>query len=86
MALFKKKDKAAKAEKKAKPKKAKAKKAKKTKTKKSKSSSPAVALEKPGMNVYTVMLMLALLAMTVACMVLYMELGRFGDYPWWKTR
>lgn len=67
MALLKKKNKA----KKAKPKKAKKAKAKK-------SSSPGVALEKPGLNVYTVMLMLSLLAITTACILLYMELGQYG--------
>lgn len=78
MALFKKKDKAAKA---AKPKKAKKqKKAKAPKT-------PGVALEKPGMNVYTVMLMLSLLAITTACILLYSELGTYGGFgDAWKTR
>lgn len=67
MALLKKKKKA----KKAKPKKAK---------KAKKASSPSVAIEKPGMNVYTVMLMLSLLAITTACILLYIELGKYGGF------
>jgi len=62
-----------------KPKKKKVKKAKKAK-------APGVAVEKPGMNVYTIMLMISLAAISVACLLLWMELGTYGDYPWWKTR
>lgn len=68
MALLKKKNKKAKPKK---PKKAKAK-AKKP------SGGSGVAVEKPGLNVYTVMLLLSLLAITIACILLYMELGQYG--------
>lgn len=60
------------------------KKPKKKKVKKAK--APGVAVEKPGMNVYTIMLMISLAAISLACLLLWMELGTYGDYPWWKTR
>jgi hypothetical protein len=43
---------------------------------------PAV---KPGTNIYTVMLILAFCAIFLACIILYVELLRFGNYPWWQT-
>ena len=47
--------------------------------------APGEAIEKPGMNVYTMMLILSLIAITTACILLYMELGSYGGIgakPW----
>lgn len=48
-------------------------------------NQPASATEKQGTNVYTVMLILSFLAIVTACVVLSMELQRFGfpeTVPW----
>ncbi len=37
------------------------------------------------MNVYTVMLIVAFCAITIACLLLYLELRRWGSFPWWKA-
>jgi hypothetical protein len=42
-------------------------------------------VQKQGTNVYTVMLILAFLALVTGSVLLYMELGRYGTYPWWQT-
>lgn len=42
-------------------------------------------VQKQGTNVYTVMLILSFLFLTIGTIMLWMELSRFGDYPWWKT-
>jgi hypothetical protein len=34
--------------------------------------------------VYTVMLVVAFCAISVACLLLYLELRRWGSFPWWK--
>jgi len=49
------------------------------------SSANQPIAEKPGTNVYTVMLILSFCAIVVACTLLYVELTRFGNYPWWQT-
>ena len=36
-------------------------------------------------SVYTVMLALSLVFVTIGCAVLWLELQQWGDYPWWKT-
>ena len=41
--------------------------------------------QKPGTNVYTVMLILSFCFITVACIMLAMELTRYGAYPYWKA-
>jgi hypothetical protein len=43
--------------------------------------------KKPSMNVYTAMLGLSLVAMFVACLLLFWELGSYGGSigTWWKT-
>ncbi len=46
--------------------------------------SSGVVVEKPGINVYTVMLMIALAALSLGCLLLYFELSSYGDFPWWK--
>jgi hypothetical protein len=48
-------------------------------------ASPAAPTQKPGTNIYTVMLILSFLAIVTACIILAMELNRFGAYPWWAT-
>ena len=42
--------------------------------------------QKPGANVYTVMLIISFLALVTACALLATELGRFGSYPQWNTK
>ena len=42
-------------------------------------------MQKPGTNIYTVMLILSFCAIVMACVLLYLELNRFGNYPWWQT-
>lgn len=49
------------------------------------SSKSGVVVQKPGMNIYTVMLILALLAVMTACILLYLELRSYGSFPWWKV-
>jgi len=31
------------------------------------------------------MLIVSFLAIVTACVLLYLELNRFGNYPWWQT-
>lgn len=46
------------------------------------STAPSTA-PKPGTNVYTVMLIISFCALLVACLLLAMELSRFGPgVPW----
>jgi len=42
--------------------------------------------QKQRLNVYTMMLILSFVAICIASTLLYMELNRFGNYPWWNTR
>ena len=44
-----------------------------------------VVAQKPRSNVYTVMLFLSLIAIITACILLWLELNRFGSWPPWKT-
>ena len=41
--------------------------------------------QKPRFNVYTMMLFISLVALIIACVLLYQELLLYGDFPWWKT-
>ncbi len=41
--------------------------------------------EKQSTNIYTVMLIVSLLAIITATVILAMELNRFGEYPWWEV-
>lgn len=60
--------------------------AKKTKTKKTREPREARAdRPKPAFNVYTVMLAVALAAISVACLLLYLELTTYGDFPWYRA-
>jgi len=49
------------------------------------SQQPSPPVVKQGTNIYTVMLILAFLALVTSCILLYMELTQFGNYPWWNT-
>jgi hypothetical protein len=42
-------------------------------------------VQKLGTNVYTVMLIIAFLALVTGTILLYMELGRYGTFPQWQT-
>ena len=49
------------------------------------SANPAAPAQKPGTNVYTVMLILSFCALTVACTLLLLELGRYAPGVPWQT-
>src|SRR5690606_19150992 len=36
-------------------------------------------------DIYTVMLMISMAAVFTACILLLLELNRFGSYPWWNA-
>ena len=42
-------------------------------------------VQKQQLNVYTVMLIVAFFAISIACLLLYLELRRWGSFPWWKA-
>ncbi len=44
------------------------------------------AVQKQKLSIYTMMLLIAFLAITTACLLLYLELRRWGSFPWWKTQ
>ena len=48
-------------------------------------NQPAPATQKPGSNIYTVMLMLAFIFIVTATVMLAMELQRFGPGVPWVT-
>lgn len=77
-----KKDKPAKA---AKPKKSKKTKAAKPKKEKKPRVKSDIVVQKPDTDVYTVMLIIAFIGILTACLLLYIELSRYGSYPWWKA-
>ena len=45
----------------------------------------AMPIKKPPTDIFTVMLMISLAAVLVACVLLYLELSTYGSYPWWKA-
>ncbi len=47
-------------------------------------NSPAPVVQKQGTNIYSVMLILSFLALTIGSILLYMELSKYGSYPWWS--
>lgn len=49
------------------------------------SLNPAPQPHKQSTNIYTVMLIVSLLAIITATVILAMELNRFGEYPWWEV-
>ncbi len=50
------------------------------------SSKSRFSGEKPKSDVYTMMLVVALIAVTVACVMLWLEGSSYGAWPWWNTR
>jgi cytoskeletal protein RodZ len=46
----------------------------------------AAPTQKQKTNVYTVMLFLSFVAIVTAIVLLWVELTKWGDYPWWETR
>ncbi|MGM0488718.1 MAG: hypothetical protein ACQESR_18415 [Planctomycetota bacterium] len=42
-------------------------------------------VQKQPFNIYTVMLIIAFCAITIACLLLYLELRQWGSFPWWKA-
>ena len=42
--------------------------------------------QKPRANIYTMMLILSLVAVCVACVLLWRELQAYAPYPWWETK
>lgn len=49
-------------------------------------SVPSVLVKKPQMNVYTVMLIVALLSLMLACLFLYLEIREYGGWGAIKGR
>jgi hypothetical protein len=46
---------------------------------------PVAPVVKQATNIYTVMLLLAFVAIVTASIVLYVNLQQYGEYPWWNT-
>jgi len=46
---------------------------------------PQPRTQKPRSNVYTMMLILSFAAMVTSCVLLYLHLQQYGDYPWWEV-
>ena len=49
-------------------------------TQKSTSSSGGVVVQKPRSDVYTMMLIVSFVALVISCILLYLELGRYGGF------
>jgi hypothetical protein len=49
------------------------------------SASPLVPAQKQPTNIYTMMLILSLIAVITATVLLAMELDRFKPHPWWNA-
>jgi hypothetical protein len=47
-------------------------------------SASGRSVQKQQLNVFTVMLIVAFVAITIASLLLYLELRRWGSFPWWK--
>lgn len=47
-------------------------------------NTPGPRSQKQRTNVYTMMLILSLAAIVTACVVLYLQVNTYGEYPWWK--
>ena len=47
-------------------------------------SAPSVLAKKPQMTVYTVMLIVALLSLMLACLFLYLEIREYGGWGAYK--
>jgi hypothetical protein len=42
-------------------------------------------VQKQQLNVYTVMLIVSFCCICIASLLLYLELRRWGSFPWWKA-
>jgi len=42
-------------------------------------------MQKQRSNVYTMMLIISFICIATASVLLYNEIQRWGDYPWWET-
>jgi hypothetical protein len=60
------------------------KKAKPTKKAAAPAKRAPLVVQKPETDIYTVMLIVSCLSVLVGCLLLYLELSRYGSYPWWK--
>lgn len=49
------------------------------------SPQPVAPVVKQSTNIYTVMLLLAFVAIVTASVVLYLNLQQYEPYPWWNT-
>lgn len=49
-------------------------------------SVPSVLAKKPQLNVYTVMLIVALLSLMLACLFLWLEISEYGGWGSYKGR
>ena len=83
--MFKRKSKSDKPAKAAKPKKEKASRKKREKPVKKAKIAPLGPVKKQPTDIYTVMLIISMVAVLIACTLLLLELNRFGSYPWWKA-
>jgi hypothetical protein len=50
-----------------------------------KTPAALTAVKKQPTDIYTVMLIIAMVAVLIACVLLFMELSTYGSYPWWKA-
>jgi uncharacterized membrane protein affecting hemolysin expression len=51
------------------------------------SSKPGVSIEKPKTNIYTMLLIISLIAISLACLLLFLEMQSYGPFlSSWKTR
>ena len=57
---------------------------KKDKKKAAPSKREGVVVKKAETDIYTGMLIISLAAILVACMMLWLELKTFGDFPQWR--
>ncbi|MEZ6101516.1 MAG: hypothetical protein R3E01_21490 [Pirellulaceae bacterium] len=54
--------------------------------KKPKAKKAALAVgPKPQTDIYHVMLFMSLAAVSLACLMLYLELNSYGSFPWWNA-
>ena len=83
--MFKRKSKSGKPAKASKPKKDKRSGKKRAKPAKKPKAAPAGPVQKQPTDIYTVMLIISTVAVLVGCILLLLELNRFGSYPWWNA-
>jgi hypothetical protein len=81
--VFKRKPKSDKSAKAAKPAKAKATRAPKARPAKKVRATSLGPVKKQPTDIYTVMLIISMVAVPSACILLLLELNRVGSYPWW---